>query len=794
MIIILQRIREKRKSAHPASDIIPVLLRLWNELRERKTPVERKKAIVDEILKKAGSRLQEIALRHDTARVIQGCVKFGSTEQKRVVTDALKGKYLELAKAKHGHQTVDRILVLGNLEAKNQVAKELKGNVVRLATHSLGAKVINTCIMKCWSASVSWSLYQELFGQEYIHFKELTDKNARKDLKSFLQAFPTKTKAILDSIYFTLSRISDKNLLTLPLAHRLLADYMSCAPPEHITAMLNTIRDQIIHLVATKEGARAACLAFAYGTARERKLLLRGLRTHMLDIACQAYGHQVLIAALMYTDDTKESGKAIFSELKPHLAFLACHKYGKYVLLTLLAPYSTRYFSQYDLSLVEPKHLPAYLVKRNTSETAPPKPKVSDNDEDGDGQASSFLSQRVAPSEPSQEILDDATAMAPTPTSRKPLAIRRNELLVQIKDELISVCLTHTAVLIRSRHGALVLQETAALWGESTVDENGILHAIASLVMDEPDPEVVAEQVEAMNIAAAQASAAYQDKTHPAHTGLKLPEEGPEPSKSVKSTVFDGGNDNDEVDTDELEGAGSDQDEEMNEDVEESEESDVEEDDDEEDEEEEEDEKAKDLAEQDAEKAEDYQITGGALLPILEHSPSHLVYKRLLAREAKERKSNNPPKRQKDTSNPNYILEPSLTKPEAPIFGRLLYNDLKGNVADFIVSNRAAFVIVELISSVDEELGKAVAVEIIKDRQVLETDEELEGKPGLKVLLEVAEGILNLNKDISTPSKKAKLAQSTPNSSKQPVMTSTPKSATKNATKASPKTPKSAKK
>lgn len=148
------------KGGKPHAELNDKLVKLWNELRERKTPKARKEELVTAVMKLIGGRVMDVVMRHDASRVVQACLKHGSAAQRDAVCGELRGHALELTKAKHGHQLIEKTLHYGTPVARAAVAKELRGHVARLATHNIGALVLETGFGKAWSAETCWELYQ----------------------------------------------------------------------------------------------------------------------------------------------------------------------------------------------------------------------------------------------------------------------------------------------------------------------------------------------------------------------------------------------------------------------------------------------------------------------------------------------------------------------------------------------------------------------------------------------------------------------------------------------------------
>ena len=94
------RLQDERRRVHPQADAIERVVRLWNELRERRTAPAAKHALVADIYAALRGHVAELAMRHDTSRAVQGCIKFGDAQQRELMCRELQGKCLDFAKAK----------------------------------------------------------------------------------------------------------------------------------------------------------------------------------------------------------------------------------------------------------------------------------------------------------------------------------------------------------------------------------------------------------------------------------------------------------------------------------------------------------------------------------------------------------------------------------------------------------------------------------------------------------------------------------------------------------------------
>ena len=99
--------------------------------------------------------------------------------------------------------------------------------------------------------------------------------------------------------------------------------------------MISLFKEQIQQLVHTKDGAHAACLLLSYGTAKDRKPMIKSLREIIPQMSKDQYGHMVIIILCAVVDDTKLVSKAVLTELKHSWNDLIRDKWGRKIILFL---------------------------------------------------------------------------------------------------------------------------------------------------------------------------------------------------------------------------------------------------------------------------------------------------------------------------------------------------------------------------------------------------------------------------------------------------------------------------
>jgi pumilio homology domain family member 6 len=105
--------------------------------------------------------------------------------------------------------------------------------------------------------------------------------------------------------------------------------------------------DTIAEMVHTRHGSLVSRYLLAYGTAKDRKAIIKLLRPHIERIALDTEAQLVLFTVLDVTDDTKMLTKSLLSELTSQkmVKKLYAHANGRRTLLYPLVGRSTRHFT-----------------------------------------------------------------------------------------------------------------------------------------------------------------------------------------------------------------------------------------------------------------------------------------------------------------------------------------------------------------------------------------------------------------------------------------------------------------
>jgi pumilio homology domain family member 6 len=198
--------------------------------------------------------------------------------------------------------------------------KAFRGHVVELLRHPHGADVL-VDLYDAASSTQRSGMASEAYGREFVLLEGgAAGAAAASSVRALLETSDaSKRRAVVASLQRALEPVLEKGLLHPPLTHRLLREYLEAAPGSLVAEAVDTLAatgGNALKMVHTSDGAAVCSAAFAYGSARDRKRLVKGMKGYVAQTAANEHAHVVVSTALLCTDDTALTGKVIMGELK----------------------------------------------------------------------------------------------------------------------------------------------------------------------------------------------------------------------------------------------------------------------------------------------------------------------------------------------------------------------------------------------------------------------------------------------------------------------------------------------
>lgn len=329
---------QERKASKPHADIIQRSKKIWEQLRRKShTPPEKRKELVAELFSIITGRMQDFVFKHDSVRVIQCAHKYANLEQRRQIATELKGGIRSLAESRYGKFLVAKLAMDPDQKVHGVITPEFFGHVKKLINHPEASWLVDDIYRQAATPVQKATMLKEWYGQEFSIFnkggevgKPHTAKQENTaDLVKILETSPEKRRPILQHLAQMINALVQKKMTGFTMLHDAMLQYFSVLTPgsEEQVEFLEVLKgdidaeseggggDLFRNLSFTRSGSRLVCLALAYGSAKDRKMILRCFKDTIEMMAYDQHGKMVLVVALDVADDTKMTGKSILLEL-----------------------------------------------------------------------------------------------------------------------------------------------------------------------------------------------------------------------------------------------------------------------------------------------------------------------------------------------------------------------------------------------------------------------------------------------------------------------------------------------
>ncbi|XP_014315830.1 pumilio homolog 3 isoform X1 [Myotis lucifugus] len=404
-------------------DIVVRAKQIWEIVRRKDCDKEKRVKLMSDLQKLIQGKIKTIAFAHDSTRVIQCYIQFGNEEQRKQAFEELRDDLVELSKAKYSRNIVKKFLMYGGKPQIAEIIRSFKGHVRKMLRHAEASAIVEYAYNDKAILEQRNMLTEELYGNTFQLYKSADHPTLDKVLK----VQPEKLELIMDEMKQILTPMAQKEaVIKHSLVHKVFLDFFTYAPPKLRSEMIEAIREAVVYLAHTHDGARVAMHCLWHGTPKDRKVIVK---TYVEKVANGQYSHLVLLAAFDCIDDTKLVKQIIISEIISSLSNILNDKYGRKVLLYLLSPRD-----------------PAHTVRE-----------IIEVLQKGDGNAH----------------------------SKKDTQIRRRELLESISPALLSYLQGHAQEMVLDKSACVLVP---CILGAAIGDAQPAMNAVASLAAAELHP------------------------------------------------------------------------------------------------------------------------------------------------------------------------------------------------------------------------------------------------------------------------------------------------------------------
>ncbi|TFJ82621.1 hypothetical protein NSK_006045 [Nannochloropsis salina CCMP1776] len=487
-----RHVKYERAKARPAFDLVARAKAIWAIFRSKRLGKDEREKMSEELYSLIKGKLHQIAVKHDAARVVQAALKHGNRIQQEAYITELLEYLLEFSKVQYAHFIVLRLLdVTASLPAeRKRVSRVFTGKVHTLATHAVGAKVLEG-IFSTYPKQDTQALRAELYGRETTLLLGDPTGPQGRDLAAILRELPGRRERVLSNVLGMIQKMLVKDLAVLPFVQELIWEYTCNAGPVLVRELVPTLLDYLLLLTGTRPGCKALAECAAYGTPKDRKKMLKALKGYVVPTLLHKDAYLLILRLADVIDDTVAFNKAVWQELLERNAVeesmlrLATHVKASKVLLCLLAPEKRGTFLMKDeVELLRPAFIPATEKKEEKEEQEGQEggEELGEGGGAGAGEGGGVIRPRQGsslPSSPSSIPTSSVPAPSLVPTSKKDPGLRREELLAPLKAALLELGKQQARTLLLSAEGSFILYEVATRWRDAALLK-AIAHAAAS--------------------------------------------------------------------------------------------------------------------------------------------------------------------------------------------------------------------------------------------------------------------------------------------------------------------------
>jgi pumilio homology domain family member 6 len=351
-------LKKERQSHRRHADIVTDAKEIWNQIRQKsntKDDIVRLMGELMTLLYHSESTLCEIALQHDASRVIQAAIQFADDSQRRKICHSLQPKIAELSKIPYSHFCVLKLIQYAHRDpeclkmivkvrlhhhyiciplhfekvSKTYLnfcfaqlpceSKALKGNIVSLAVHAVGSRVVEH-LFETIPSKHTCSLRQEFYGP---HFSKFSDElilmepskiKATPSLQNNLELHPEKKESTCSfMINNIIQKGMDKALFGYAYFQQLLSEYIGVVGYDK--DLISNLVDHTLPLLSTRAGTQVVLYCTAYGNNKDRKKILKALKGYTRSSLLHRDAYLAIMQIILVLDDTVSVYKSILSEL-----------------------------------------------------------------------------------------------------------------------------------------------------------------------------------------------------------------------------------------------------------------------------------------------------------------------------------------------------------------------------------------------------------------------------------------------------------------------------------------------
>lgn len=171
----------RRRFDNPGKfELVQESKKVWEKARVKSLKASEREPLIAELVALITGKAHDIIFQHDSARVIQTCIVYGTPAHRATLYNELLPHIVELTKSKYSKFIVAKLLEHGTREQRAQIIAHFVGRVRKLIKHKLSSEVLALAWADYASPKERTQLMQEMYGPEFGIFKVVYTYGAKK--------------------------------------------------------------------------------------------------------------------------------------------------------------------------------------------------------------------------------------------------------------------------------------------------------------------------------------------------------------------------------------------------------------------------------------------------------------------------------------------------------------------------------------------------------------------------------------------------------------------------------------
>ncbi|KAI0674047.1 ARM repeat-containing protein [Trametes maxima] len=373
---------EQRKAAKPHSALLTEAKQAWTLARQKNLTKEERAKYIRALMDTIRGKVKDIVFKHDASRIVQTAVKYGGQKERNEIAEELKGKYRELAQSKYSKFLITKLIRLCPTYRAN-ILREFQGHVLRMLLHREASSVLADAFELYTNAYERSLLLRDFYGKEANLFtvtagSDEEKERSKKGLRGLLEGLEADRRkrvlAALKDNLMTIFNNPDKGAVAHAIVHRATWEYLTAVSEMEDEAeaeklrreIFETCQDVLAEMVHTKDGSRLVREFIAWGTAKDRKHIVKAIKPHVERMCKDDEAQLVLFSALDIIDDTKLTAKSLVADIVTSAPSLYTSSQGRRSIIYLVAPRTRRHFTPAQIAtLAETDSIRAKTSKKD---------------------------------------------------------------------------------------------------------------------------------------------------------------------------------------------------------------------------------------------------------------------------------------------------------------------------------------------------------------------------------------------------------------------------------------------